>query len=356
MKTRSGAVIAIVLMLVLSFYNSGSASTSCREFCVGWAVGSAADGYGLILRTDDGGVTWKRQGRVGMIPNILLNGVSAADELHAWAVGEKVILHTRDGGKTWEQQLLPKNLPADFELFQVKAIDARRAFAVGSAGVLLEINDNTRSGQGAWTRMPTVRNMPLILFSDVDAVDATHVWAVGGVVSGNNPRTGLAIAFYDGVRWRTQLVTHSTDDCNAFIGVSALDKDTAWAVGGPSCPPYRTTDGGATWKPIGKPVGPGYVDTNRIVAVTRDLIWVTHDNGIYRTTDGGKNWVKTQVGCSDPDFCYGISAAGAQYAWAADLGIPPGDLFRWVHGKRWKTQPVPANATITLISFVGARR
>ncbi|MBI4675626.1 MAG: hypothetical protein HY741_28615 [Chloroflexi bacterium] len=383
MQARSFPVAVLVLTLVLIFYNTSSASewsrepidnaaqslseaanniaavssasVPCREFCVGWAVGGAADGYAVILRTDDSGVTWKRQGRVGMIPNVELNGVSAADTRHAWVVGGKVILYTRDGGLTWEQQVLPNDLPTDFELFQVKALDNRTAFAVGSAGVLLTLKEDTRSRGGVWTRMPTVLNMPPIQYSDVDAVDATHVWAVGGVVSGINPRTGLAVAFYNGVRWQTQLVTHSTNDCNSFIGVSAVDRDTAWAVGGPNCPPYKTTNGG-DWRAIGKPVSPGIFDTNRIVAVTRDLVWITHDNGIYRTTNGGRKWVQTPAGCGGPAVCYGISAAGSRYAWAADGGFPPSKLFRWVHGNRWKSQPVPANASISLVSFVGARR
>jgi photosystem II stability/assembly factor-like uncharacterized protein len=107
---------------------------------------------------------------------------------------------------------------------------------------------------------------------------------------------------------------------------------------------------------VGKPVAPGFYDTNRVAAVTRDLVWITHDNGIFRTTDGGRNWEQTPAGCGGPGVCYAISAAGTNYAWAADLGFPPGDLFRWVNGKRWKAQPVPANATMSLISFVGARR
>ncbi|MBI4674704.1 MAG: hypothetical protein HY741_23920 [Chloroflexi bacterium] len=334
-----------------------SASAPCRQYCVGWAVGNAADGYGVILRTDDSGVTWKRQGRVGAIPNVDLNGVSAVDAQNAWAVGGKVILHTQNGGLTWEQQSLPGDLPKEFELFQVKALDRVTAFAVGNLGVLLKTSDGTRSRDGAmWTRMPTSPSLPPIQYSDVDALDATHAWAVGGVISGADPRGGLAIAFYDGVQWQPQLITHSTKDCNSFIGVSAVDRDTAWAVGGPNCPPFKTVNGGATWRAVGKPVAPGYYDTNRVVAVTRDRVWVTHDNGIYRTTNGGGDWVQTPAGCGGMNYCYAISAAGTKYAWASDLAAPPGKLFRWVGGNHWEAQTAPGTVSITLISFVGARR
>ena len=333
------------------------ALTTCRAFCVGWAVGGASDGYAAILRTDDSGTTWKRQGSIDTLPNITLNGVSAVDEQHAWAVGEKTILHTRNGGLTWEQQKLPDNLPADFELFQVKALDNRIAFAVGSAGVLLRLEEPTRAQRGEWVQMPTEANMPLIQYSDIDAADAAHVWAVGGIVSGNKPRTGLAISFYDGVRWRTQMVTHSLNDCSSFIGVSVIDQYTAWAVGGLNCPPYRTTDGGVSWKPVGKPLAPGLYDTNRVVAVTRNLIWITTDDGIYRTTNGGGTWQVMRSGCGVRAVCYGVSAAGTNYAWANNLASSgQSALFRWVNGTRWKTYSAPAATSVTMISFVGARR
>ncbi|MEW5717389.1 MAG: YCF48-related protein, partial [Chloroflexota bacterium] len=175
---------------------------ACEEYCVGWAVGGAADGYGVILRTDDSGVTWRRQGQVGQIPNVDLSGVSAVDAQNAWAVGGKTILRTRDGGATWEQQTLPAGLPADFELFKVKALNTNTAFVVGGSGVLLQTTDGA-----TWIKMPTSPDLPLIQYSDVDAVDATHVWAVGGVISGTDPcspRCGLGIAFYNGTQWGWQ--------------------------------------------------------------------------------------------------------------------------------------------------------
>jgi photosystem II stability/assembly factor-like uncharacterized protein/pimeloyl-ACP methyl ester carboxylesterase len=323
---------------------------------IGWAVGGSADGYGVILRTDDSGVTWKRQGQVGAIPDISTQGVSAIDAQNAWVVGGKVILRTRDGGASWEQQTLPAGLPANFELFQVKALDTNTAFVVGGSGVLLQ----TSNGGVTWSKMPTHPALPLVQYSDVDAVDATHVWAVGGVITDTNgtpdERGGLAVAFYDGVQWQPQLLTHTTGDCNVFIGVSAVDQEVAWAVGGLNCPPYKTVNGGTTWQAVGEPVAPGIYDTNRVVAVTRDLIWISHDFGFFRTTNGGADWEQTS-GCSGGNYCYAISAAGTQYAWGADQAyFPPGNLYRWAGGDHWESQSVPVASNVAKLSFVGARR
>jgi photosystem II stability/assembly factor-like uncharacterized protein len=337
-----------------------SLSTDGARCRVGWAVGGSADGYGVILRSDDGGVTWTRQGGPGEIPDFRPVGVSAVDAQTAWVVGDQVILHTRDGGKTWKQQKLPDGLPQDFGLFQVKALDRDTAFAVGSQSVLLQTRSGAcPEGGSQWSRMRTTPNMPLILFSDVDAVDATHVWAVGGVVSGNSPRGGLAVAFYNGVRWKPQLITHITpteQSCSSFIGVSAVDRHTAWAVGGWNCPLYKTVDGGKTWASTGTVLESGLFDTNRVVGVTRNLIWVTTDNGIFRTVDGGATWVVQTGGCTGGSDCYAISAAGSRFAWASNLsGQSQGDLYRW-DGQQWESQLVPADTSIEMISFVGARR
>jgi photosystem II stability/assembly factor-like uncharacterized protein len=149
--------------------------------------------------------------------------------------------------------------------------------------------------------MRTASNMPLIHFSDVDALDTNHVWAVGGM----------------------------------------------------SCPPYKTVDGGRTWSPTSK-VLCGGCDANRVVAVTRRLIWVAADHGIFQTTDGGANWEDTG-GCSG--FCYALSATGIGHAWVSSLFGPLGKLYRWVAiGKQWESQPVPAASSMITISFVDARR
>jgi len=338
-------------------YGAPVATTTqpCSKFCDGWATGGSADGYGVILHTADGGVTWQRQGEAGEIPDVNLQGVSAANHETAWVVGQQTILRTRDGGKTWREEMLPSGLPADFGLLQVKAIGRRRAFAVGTPSVLLKTTPFTRAGPGPqWVRMPVGPHLPPIFFGDVDAVGPNDVWAVGGVISGSNNPSGLAIAHYGGRVWRPQLLTSSSGDvCSHLIGLSVLDDRTAWAVGGFDCPPYRTLDG-VHWAPVGGPVIPGHFDTNRVVAVSDTLIWIAHDNAIVRSVDGGATWEQTP-GCSGGHYCYGISAAGNRFAWATSLGVAPGDLYRWVHN-HWESQAVPAMSSAVIVSMVGARR
>lgn len=84
---------------------NGLISVSAVDLYTAWAVGA----NGLILHTTDGGQSWKRQG-AGQVPSVDLEGVYAADESHAWAVGTNetdktygTILRTADGEETWSR-------------------------------------------------------------------------------------------------------------------------------------------------------------------------------------------------------------------------------------------------------------
>ena len=56
---------------------------------VGWITGFAADGYGVILHTTNGGKNWTRQGSPNTVPNVVLADVRAIDACSAWVVGDE---------------------------------------------------------------------------------------------------------------------------------------------------------------------------------------------------------------------------------------------------------------------------
>lgn len=121
----------------LSSAGSGSPAGSV----VGWVVGDRSGGYGVILRTTDGGIHWQRQGTPEEIPNVGLLGVSAVNQECVWAVGGNtggygVILHTTDGGAHWLRQGTPAEIP-DVGLCDVYAVNQNIAWATGAQGVIL---------------------------------------------------------------------------------------------------------------------------------------------------------------------------------------------------------------------------
>lgn len=105
----------------------------------GYAVGE----FGLILRTDDGGLTFKRQ---GSCTEHLLYGLALLGPTRALAVGaDGTAVETRDGGENWNI-VETKTTEHLFGVFG----DAQRALVVGAAGTVL-----TRSGDAALTRVET---------------------------------------------------------------------------------------------------------------------------------------------------------------------------------------------------------
>ncbi|MGE0679696.1 MAG: WD40/YVTN/BNR-like repeat-containing protein [Candidatus Binatia bacterium] len=70
-----------------------------------WAAGPG----GTILRSQDGGETWED---LSLHRDVTLNGIAFVNDTQGWVVGEfGAILHTADGGQTWQEQQNVLNLP-----------------------------------------------------------------------------------------------------------------------------------------------------------------------------------------------------------------------------------------------------
>jgi len=70
-----------------------------------WAVGPV----GTIIHSQDGGETWEN---LSLGRDVTLNGVAFANDTEGWVVGEfGSILHTSDGGRAWQEQKNVLNLP-----------------------------------------------------------------------------------------------------------------------------------------------------------------------------------------------------------------------------------------------------
>jgi parallel beta-helix repeat protein len=330
----------------------GNVTASPVHNATGWVVGDPSDGYGTILHTTDGGSIWERQGSVGEIPNVPLDGVSAVDSNAAWVVGGDgncgVILRTTDGGNTWEQQGLGE-IP-NIELLGVSAVDRNTAWAVGYNGTVLHTSDGgtTWEQQGGGT-------IPDVQLQGVCAVDHGTAWVTG------LPFHGYATIFHTtdgGNTWTRQGSAVEFPDGH-FLGVSAADSNNAWAVGGhtegalfPSFV-FHTTDGGNTWvnqAPNDTAMG----DANEVFAVNVNIAWVVQDHGnIFYTENGGENWTKQE---SNSGFWYlvGVSAIDANTAWVTGVGegTAGGRILHTTNGgDTWKTQTPPVNPNFWRVSF-----
>lgn len=216
----------------------------------GWAVGEV----GLLLATSDGGISWAAQ-EPGT--SEALKGVHFVNATRGWAVGDQhTLLATSDAGRTWSR--VPLKPESDTALYAVVFVDETTGFIAGESGLLLE----TRNAGASWE--------PIQLLTRSDLVTATHIG--GGVVwcAGKNGSLVRIKATRAATEIReisieptasekrvrdalaaTRPIMRGPSEAHELVITSLqfTDPDNGWAVGkgGES---YRTRDGGATWARI----------------------------------------------------------------------------------------------------------
>ncbi|HQE92267.1 MAG TPA: YCF48-related protein [Anaerolineae bacterium] len=238
MAKKLRVVIGLVLVLIVLGVSPGGASTAGYENLPGWhwvaggtlrgvsfatgTSGRAVGDGGLIIRSMDGGVTWRPL--VGGT-KLNLRHVQFLDNDHGWAVGDDgLIIATDDGGSTWNVQTTPTGA----DLHRVHFVDAARGWVVGQGGTVLA----TQNGGVQWTSQASNTTEDLY---GVDFVDETHGWAVGG--------NGTVIATTDGgTTWNKQ----SCGEIHALYDVDFVDRNNGWIVGWGSAL-WTTSNGGANW-------------------------------------------------------------------------------------------------------------
>jgi photosystem II stability/assembly factor-like uncharacterized protein len=162
----------------------------------GWAVGSLSVTEkrktetvekvidSLLLRTEDGGQTWKRW-RVPVTDELIHLDLSG--DKRAWIVGANgVIVHTDNGGESWRLQRA--NTKAT--LYHVDFRNEKSGFVVGQRGALFRTLD------GGETWIPVLLPVNNTLLS-VAIVTDDEIWAVG--------RGGVILRTLDGgITWTPQ--------------------------------------------------------------------------------------------------------------------------------------------------------
>ena len=240
------------------------ASVPTLEYLLGIAaptrkVGFAAGTGGALLRTADGGRTWKK---VATAPHGDLLGLHFASAADGWTLANDrvavagTVERTTDGGATWTPQT---TAPGTF-LYAVDSVGKDVWVAGGdpSAGPLL--GGERVSGDGVLLHSPDGGatwetqwggGAADLRLNDVDMLDDQTGWAVGDATAAQH---AIVLRTTDGgASWTAQYPGDVTFDLAA---VHVLDAQTAWAVGDGE-QVLRTSDGGATWTTTrGDVVGP----------------------------------------------------------------------------------------------------
>ena len=177
----------------------------------GWVVGSVSRRDrvidSILVYTDDGGETWKRQ-RAPTRSELI--HIDFDNDRRGWIVGaEGTIINTVDGGQTWTRQ----DSGTTATLYHIEFRNDKRGWAVGERGTILR----TTNGGTTWAQVTA--NVRSTLLS-VEFVSDDEGWVVG--------RNGSILRSSDaGVTWINQ---ESTVSQNLYA--LHFNKKIGWAVGG----------------------------------------------------------------------------------------------------------------------------
>ncbi|HEY3268979.1 MAG TPA: YCF48-related protein [Armatimonadota bacterium] len=328
----------------------------------GWAIGEA----GAILRTDDGGATWRSQVSG---TNAYLLFAHFLDAAHGWVIGIRsspgstvypVLLATSDGGATW----LPQD-PMTWDIpFSIRFTDALHGWLVGDHGIVRR----TANGGKTWEAVETGIRARL---NGVTFADSLHGWIVGGDdLDGPASPNRVSLRTTDGgVTWTGSLSIPGVP----LMQAQFLDDARGWATDSAGSL-LRSVDGGQTWSPQTTPIG--YVGAVQFVdaqhgwangqslwrtsdggSAWEDLTWVTdgsahdfqfldalhgfsvHGGQPYRTEDGGLTWQPLFPGADRPSF-RAVSFPDARTGWALAGG-----------GVAWRTADAGAHWTPANLSI-----
>ncbi|TWU30157.1 YCF48-related protein [Bythopirellula polymerisocia] len=289
----------------------------------GWAVGA----HGCIWHTTDGGAHWHQQ---SSHVDVRLSGVWFLDRQLGWAVGgatqpylwttQGIVLRTTDGGKTWKKLLA--FVPA---LERVKFFDPQHgvAWGHGSGGEPLGLFASDDGGRN-WR--PLGVGVPSVWWGG-DFVDQRQGIIVGPggqmarLVAGDavpitldqqTTRNAHAVRLSaDGIGWmvgEAGMIEHTTDRGANWEAISILPEEIAnhiqwrsvatmgenvWIAGSPGSVVLHSPDAGDSWQ--GYATG-SCTPLNQLTFADESHGWAVGDFGaILHTSDGGQTW-QTQRG------------------------------------------------------------
>lgn len=180
----------------------------------GYVIGSLFKRFGddeivvdsLLMRTEDGGDTWKR---ISLPTKTELFHLDFDGNQRGWIVGDEgVILASTDEGITWIKQ----DSGTKATLFNVDFRDSKEGYVVGAAGIILR----TANGGASWEKVET--NFKTT-FLRVDFADDKNGWVVGK--GGNILRSSDK-----GKTWTRQEINTREHLYGLY-----MDKKYGWAVG-----------------------------------------------------------------------------------------------------------------------------
>lgn len=234
----------------------------------------AVGDHGIVLLSDDDGKTFRQARSVPV--DSTLTAVSFIDQRTGWAGGHGgVIVRTQDGGETWKLQR--SDTSVDQPIFSVYFKDASEGWAVGLWSLMLHTTD----GGATWS---TVQLPPPAGQKKADR----NLYAIFADPKGNlfvACEQGRVMRSTDGGKNWTYAETGYAG--SFWTGISL--QDGILLVGGLRGTIYRSADGGNSWQVAQTPFKSSVTDIievagKRVIAVGLDGVTLeSHDEGVTFT-------------------------------------------------------------------------
>ncbi len=240
----------------------------------GFAVGCA----NTILKTVDGGATWRRvidrDLKGPEFERVIFTSVS-----NGWAVSASVLLHTTDAGEHW---LPAARLPGNFYYYGSGAGTKDYFYQMQPANYGNRIYRTADGGQ-RWESLPSP--FPRNNYQAMCFLDDLKAWVVGS-------RGGVALTLDGGTTWTKADIAGAGD----LVQVQFVSPTHGWvrSVHGHLGGPWASRDGGVTWtvqaanvKPYWTVQDMQFMDENvGFLLVARGA----DSSVIMKTDDGGNTW------------------------------------------------------------------
>ncbi|WP_435239397.1 WD40/YVTN/BNR-like repeat-containing protein [Streptomyces sp. YPW6] len=334
-----GAALAAALVAPGAYAAEGTAGAHAAEGEEGRTVSGEVAARGLLPG-------WRL---TGTGTDVRFRGLAAVSRTTAWVAGSKgTVLRTADGGRTWRDVSPPG--AADLELRDIEAFDGRRAVALaigeGEASRVLR----TADGGATWTE--SFRNTdPRAFFNCLTFFDSRHGLAAGDPVDGKFRVLSTA----DGGRsWRVlpdagmppALPGEAGFAASGQCLVSSGAKDVWLTTGGAeTARVLHSRDRGLTWTASASTLPAGDPARGVFAVAFRDRAHGIAVGGDYRpdqaspqaaavTGDGGRSWRRSAT----PPPAYRSGVTWLPHSRTAALAVgPTGTDLTLDGGRTWRT-------------------
>ncbi|MEU1259250.1 oxidoreductase [Streptomyces chartreusis] len=287
-----------------------------------WVAGTA----GTVLRTTDGGASWRNVSPPGAA-ELQFRDIEAFDARRAvvLAIGEgeaSRIYRTHDGGATWTESFRNTDPRAFYDCLTF--FDHRHGLAMsdpvdGRFRIL-----STGDGGRTWKVLPG-DGMPAAQEGEAGFAASGQCLVASGpkdvwLATGGAARARVLHSADRGLTWTAaDTPIPAGDPARGVFGLAFRDRTHGLAVGGDyradQASPQaaaRTGDGGGTWRSAATPV-PAYRSGVAWLPHSRSAALAVGPTGTDLTTDGGRTWRTVDIGSYDTVDCtpdLGCWAAG----------------------------------------------